>query len=50
MLFEASFARLRASMAIFSAAMPRPRPFGGWELSVMVESQDKQEKVARCGG
>ena len=49
-LLEASFARLRASMAIFSAAMPRPRLFGGWELSVMVESQGSDEKAARRGG
>ena len=49
-LLEASFARLRASMAIFSAERPLPRLFGGLELSVMVELQDGDEKAVRCRG
>ena len=50
MLLEASFAMLRPSMAIFSAEIAPSRPFGDWEMSVMVESQGGDEKVARCGG
>ena len=50
MLLVASFAILRASMAIFSAEIPWPRPFGGTELSVMVESQGNHEKAVRRGG
>ena len=49
-LLVASFAILRASMAMFSAEIPRSRPFGGWESSVMVESQGNHEKPVRRGG
>ena len=50
MLLEASFAMLRLSMAIFSVEIAPSRSFGGWELSVMVESQGEHEKTVRCGG
>ena len=49
-LLEASPTRLRASMAVFSAERLLPRPFGRSELSVMVESQDSDEKDVRCEG
>ena len=50
MLLEASFAMLRPSMAMFSAEIAPSRSFGGWVLSVMVESQGKDEKAAGFGG
>ena len=48
-VLEASFAILRPSMAIFSAEITLPRPFGRWELSVMVEMQGGCEKAVRRG-
>ena len=45
----ASFAILRPSMAIFSAEVTLPRPFGRCELSVMVESRGSHEKAVRRG-
>ena len=49
-LLEASFAILRPSMATFNAEIAPSRPFGGWVVSVMVESQGKDEKAAGFGG
>ena len=46
----ASFAILRPSIAIFSAERTRLRPFGRWELSVIVETQGSYKETIRCGG
>ena len=38
-MVEASFARLRALMAVFSEEMAAFRPMGRWDLSVIFETQ-----------
>ena len=42
-----SFARLRPSMAEFNVERTPSRPFGCWDLSVMVKTQGSDEKAVR---
>ena len=44
---ESSFARFRASMAIFSEERTASRPFGRWDLSAMVEKKGSYEEAVR---
>ena len=46
----ASFARFRASMAIFKAGITLPRPFRRLELSAMIETQGSHEEAVRREG
>ena len=49
-MFESSLARFRPSIAIFSEERTPSRPFGRWDLSVMVETQGSCEEAVRCEG
>ena len=47
---EASLARFRASMAMFSEERTPSCPFGCWDLSVMVKGQDSRERAELHAG
>ena len=49
-MLESSFAKFRPSMATLSEEKTPSRPFGRWDLSVMVETQGSCEKAVRRGG
>jgi len=49
-MLEASFARLRKSMATFSEERALPRPFGRWDLAAMVGMQGGCEKAVQRTG
>ena len=49
-VFVASSARFRTSMAVFKAGITSPRPFRCWELSIIVETQDNHEEAVRRQG
>ena len=49
-MVDASFARLRASMATFSEERVSSCPFGRWDLVAMVEAQGRDEKAVRRAG
>jgi len=49
-MLETSFARFRASIAMFSEERAPSRPFGCWDLVAIIDVQGSWETVARREG
>ena len=49
-ILEISFARFKASMAIFNAEIAPSRPLGRWDLGSMVETGGNCERTVRREG